>query len=45
MYSAGRESQFEMKEMCFEFMINVSKQDNNVKIKLSLKISLQRLQS
>ena len=43
MYPAGRENQFEMKDMCFEFKINVSQQDNNVKIKLSLKINLQRL--
>ena len=45
MYSAARGNQFEMKDTCFEFVINVSRQGNNVKIKLNLKINLQRLQS
>ena len=34
-----------MKDAYCEFMINVSRQGNNVKIKLHLKINLQRLQS
>ena len=42
MYSAARVNQFEMKNTCFEFVINVSGQGNNVKIKLNLKINLQR---
>ena len=45
MYSAAREKQFEMKGTCFEFVINVSQLSNNVKIKLNLKVNLQRLQS
>ena len=45
MYSAARVNQFEMKDACFEFVINVPRQGNNVKIKLNLKINLQRLQS
>ena len=45
MYSAARLNQFEMKVMCFVFVINVSQQGNNVKIKLNLKVNLQRLQS
>ena len=45
MYSAARVNQFEMKDTCFEFVINVSQQGNNVKIKLNLKINLKRLQS
>ena len=45
MYSAARVNQFELKDMCFEFVINVSQQGNNVKMKLNLKINLQRLQS
>ena len=43
MYSAARMNQFEMKGKCIEFAINVSRQGNNVKIKLNLKINLQRL--
>ena len=43
MYSAARLNQFEVKDTCFEFVINVSPQGDNVKIKLSLKINLQRL--
>ena len=42
MCSAASENQFEMKDTCFEFMVNVSQQGKNVKIKLSLKINLQR---
>ena len=34
-----------MKGVCFQFTINVSLQGNNVKIKLYLKINLQRFQS
>ena len=45
MYSATRVNQFEMKDMCFQFVINVSRQGNNVKIKYNLKINLQILQS
>ena len=45
MYSAARVNQFEMKDACFEFVINVLRQGNNVKIKYNLKINLQRLQS
>ena len=35
--SISRVNQFEMKDMCFEFVINVSRQGDNVKIKLNLK--------
>ena len=45
MYSAARVNQFEMKDACFEFVINVSRQGNNVEIKLNLKINLKRLHS
>ena len=49
MYSAARVHQFEMKDTCFEFVINVSRQRNNVKIKAEIKaeikINLQRLRS
>ena len=45
MYSAARGNEFEMKDACFEFVINVSWQGNNVKLKLNLKINLQRLES
>ena len=44
MYSAARVNQFEMTDTCFEFVINASRQGNNVKIKLDLKINSQRLQ-
>ena len=44
MYSATRGSQFEMKDTPFQFVTNVSRQGNNVKIKYNLKINLQRLQ-
>ena len=44
MYSATRVNQFEMKDTCFQFVINVSRQGNNVKIKYNLKKNLQRLQ-
>ena len=37
MYSAARANQFEMKNKCFEFVINVSRQDNNMKVILNLK--------
>ena len=43
MYSAARVSQFEMKDECIEFVINVSRQGNSVKVKLNLKMNLQRL--
>ena len=43
MYSAA--NQFEMKDVIFEFGIKVSLQGSNVKIKLTLKTNLQRLQS
>ena len=45
MYPATRVNQFKMKDTCFEFVINVAEQGNNVEIKLNLKINLQRLQS
>ena len=45
MYSATRMNQFEMKDTYFLFVINVSGQGSNVKIKYDLKINLQRLQS
>ena len=45
MYSATRTNQFEVKDMCFQFVINVSRQGNNVKMKYNLKINLHRLQS
>ena len=41
MYSAIRVNQFEMKDTCFQFVINVSRQGNIVK----MKYNLQRLQS
>ena len=44
-YLAARVNQFEMTDTCFEFVINVSRQGNNVKIKFNLKRNLQRLQS
>ena len=37
MYSAARVNQFQMKDTCIEFVINVSRQGNNVKIKLNLR--------
>ena len=43
MYSSARVNQFEMKDTCFKLVINVSQQDENVKIKVNLKINLQRL--
>ena len=43
MHSAARVNQFEMKDKCIEFVINVSRQGNNGKIKLNLKMNLQRL--
>ena len=45
MYIAARMNQFEMENTSFEFVINVSRQGNNVKIKLNLKIKLQKFQS
>ena len=45
MYAAARVNQFKMKDTCFEFVISVSRQGNNVKIKYNLKVNLQRLQS
>ena len=44
MYSAARVNQFQMEDTWFEFVVNVSREDNNVKIKLNLKINLQILQ-
>ena len=40
MYSAVRVNQFQMKDTWFEFVINVSRQGNDVKIKYELKIKL-----
>ena len=37
MYIAARMNQFEMEDTSFEFVINVSRQGNNVKVKLNLK--------
>ena len=37
MCSAARVNQFEMNDTCFEFVINVSRQGNNVKMKLNSK--------
>ena len=34
-----------MRDKSFQFVTNVSRQGNNVKIKYNLKINLQRLQS
>ena len=45
MYSGARVNQFEIKDTCIELVINVSLQENNEKIKLNLKINLQRLQT
>ena len=45
MYSAARVNQFEIKDTCIEFEINVSWHGNNLKIKFTLKINVQRLQS
>ena len=45
MYSATRVNQYEMKGTCFQFVINVSQQGNDMKMKYNLKINLQRLQS
>ena len=45
MYSDTRVNQFEMKDTRFQFVINVSRQGNNVKMKHNLKINLQRLHS
>ena len=45
MYSARRVNQYEMKGTCFQFVINVSRQGNDVKMKYNLKINLLRLQS
>ena len=45
MYSAASVNQFKMKDTCFELVINVSRQGNNLNIKLNSKINLQRLLS
>ena len=37
MHSAARVNQFEMKDVCFEFAINVSREVNNVKIEFKNK--------
>ena len=37
--------QFEMKDTCFQFVINVSRQGNNVKTKYNLETNMQRLQT
>ena len=39
MYSTERMNQFEIKHKCIEFVIDISQQRNNVKIKLNLKIN------
>ena len=38
MYSTARVNQFEMKDTCFEFVNNISRQGKNAKIKYNLKI-------
>ena len=38
-YLAARVNQLEMKDKSFEFVINVSRQCNNVKTKLNLKMN------
>ena len=43
MYSAARANQFEMKDKCIEFVISVSRQGKNVKIKLKLKINCMEI--
>ena len=43
MYLEARMNQTEIKDMYFEYVINVSRQVNNVKMKFNLKINLQRL--
>ena len=40
MYSATKVNQFEMKDTCFQFVINVSGQGNNVKIKYNWKMNI-----
>ena len=45
MHSVARVNQLEIKDKCIEFVITISQQDNNAKVKLNLKIKLQRLQS
>ena len=42
MYSAAAVNQFEMKDTYIEFVINVSRQGNNVTIKSNSKINFQR---
>ena len=44
MYSAASVNQFETEDTCFQLVINVLRQGNNMKIKYNLKINLQRLQ-
>ena len=43
MYSVAKVNQLEMKDKCIEFVINVTRQGINVRIKLNLKINKQRL--
>ena len=43
MHSAARVNQFEMKDKCIEFVINISQKGNNVKIRLNLKMNSQKL--
>ena len=38
-------NQFEMKDTCFPLIINLSQEGDNVKIKLNLKMNMQRLQT
>ena len=42
-YSVARVNQVAMKDTCFEFVINVSRQGKNVKIKLNLKIKFAEI--
>ena len=41
MYSTTSVNHFEMKDKCFPFVINISQQGNNEKMKYNLKINLQ----
>ena len=40
MYSAARVNQFEMKDTCFGFVINVSQQGNNMRMKYNLTLNV-----
>ena len=44
MFLGVRGNWFQIKDMCIEFVINISRKDNNVKIKFNLETKLHRLQ-